>query len=327
MMKKYAWMMVICLVMMTAQTVDAKRLGGGRSIGQQSGNVTQRHAAPAQGTAPNAARPNTPQPSATPPVPPPKRPWGGMLGGLAAGLGLAWLASSMGLGVGSFGMVVLLALLVMVAIVWFKRRSSGPLGQLGQLGQLGAYRHHTAPPFALAGAGAANGINQPAGYQVDKVGNDASARPWEQHTASFDATASQTSGPATWSIPPGFDTEGFLKSAKANFVLLQAAWDRSDTTALRSMVTDAMLMEIQAQMVDRNAQPGGGINQTDVGMLDAHLLGIEDCGDHHLASVEFSGVIRESPVQDPGPFREVWNMTRPKDNATGWLVAGVQTLQ
>jgi predicted lipid-binding transport protein (Tim44 family) len=56
-------------------------------------------------------------------------------------------------------------------------------------------------------------------------------------------------------------------------------------------------------------------------------LGIEDVGNHYMASVEFSGLIREEPSSGPTPFREVWNMTKPKDGSLGWLVAGVQALQ
>ena len=46
-----------------------------------------------------------------------------------------------------------------------------------------------------------------------------------------------------------------------------------------------------------------------------------------MASVEFSGMIREEPSAGPSPFREVWNMTKPKSGTSGWLVAGVQALQ
>ena len=70
------------------------------------------------------------------------------------------------------------------------------------------------------------------------------------------------------------------------------------------------------------AQP----NTTDVLMLDAQLLGIEDLGQDYMASVEFSGMIREEPSAGPSAFREVWNMTKPKAGG-GWLVAGVQALQ
>jgi predicted lipid-binding transport protein (Tim44 family) len=62
-------------------------------------------------------------------------------------------------------------------------------------------------------------------------------------------------------------------------------------------------------------------------MIEAHLLGIEDLGDDYMASVEFSGMIREEPSAGASPFREVWNMTKSKNGQNGWLVAGVQALQ
>ena len=107
---------------------------------------------------------------------------------------------------------------------------------------------------------------------------------------------------------------------------LQDAWDRGDIATLRSMMTDEMLAEIKAQIADRERQ-GGQPGKTGVDMLEASLLGIEDTGTEYMASVEFSGMIREEPSAGPAPFREVWNMVKPKDGTAGWLVAGVQALQ
>jgi predicted lipid-binding transport protein (Tim44 family) len=134
-------------------------------------------------------------------------------------------------------------------------------------------------------------------------------------------------GSQNWGIPAGFDTDGFLNSAKANFVALQTAWDKSDINALRVMMTDTMLNEIQAQLAEREVHTGGPVNLTDVVMIEAQLLGIEDTGEDYMASVEFSGMIREEASAGPNPFREVWNMTKPKNGHSGWLVAGVQALQ
>jgi predicted lipid-binding transport protein (Tim44 family) len=322
-MKRWLWLLAVSLALVTGHA-DAKRLGGGSSFGKQSSNVTQRQAAP---TAPSQATPNPAVPS--PAAPAPKRPWGAMLGGLAAGLGLAWLASSLGLGgaMGQFMMFALLALVIMMAVGWFMR-SRKPQGAL-----------QPASPFAFQGAGTSGQAATPASYRPENVGNDASARPWERAGTSFDSAGlaaggasgsmigSGLSGSQTWGIPAGFDTEGFLKSAKANFVSLQAAWDKSDIGALRLMMTDAMMKEIQAQLADREAHTGGPINLTEVVMIEAHLLGIEDLGDDYMASVEFSGMIREEPSAGASPFREVWNMTKSKNGQNGWLVAGVQALQ
>lgn len=145
--------------------------------------------------------------------------------------------------------------------------------------------------------------------------------------ASGSMIGSALTGSQTWGIPAGFDTEGFIKAAKSNFVTLQAAWDRSDISALRAMMTDAMLVEIRSQLAERESHTGASPNHTEVVMIEARLLGIEDQPDEYLASVEFSGMIREEPSAGPSPFREVWNMTKAKSGATGWLVAGVQALQ
>lgn len=325
-MKLWTWVLAVFLVL-AGVSAEAARLGGGRSVGKQSSNVTQRQAAPAQGATNSAAKPAAP--ATTPPVAAPKRPWGAMLGGLAAGLGLAWLASSLGLGegMGQFMMFALLALVIMMAVGWFMRSRKAAQSQ-----------NASSSPFAFQGASPASTAQAPASYRPENVGNDASARPWERSSMAFDAQkalpaasgsmiGSGLGGSQSWGVPAGFDTEGFLKSAKANFVSLQAAWDKSDINALRVMMTDTMLKEIQAQLAEREVHAGGPVNLTDVVMIEAQLLGIEDLGDDYMASVEFSGMIREDLSAGPSPFREVWNMTKSKSGNSGWLVAGVQALQ
>jgi uncharacterized membrane protein len=98
----------------------AKRLGGGKSVGQQSSNVTQREAVktppatPTQNAGTSAAAGSPAAAGAAAAAP--KKPWGAMLGGLAAGLGLAWLASSLGFGE-AFGQILLFLLLGLVVMV------------------------------------------------------------------------------------------------------------------------------------------------------------------------------------------------------------------
>lgn len=319
------WALVLAATMVFAAGFDAEaaRLGGGRSIGRQSSNVTQRQAAPAPvaptQNATNAVRPAPAVAPAAAPAVAAKRPWGAMLGGLAAGVGLAWLAHSMGLGaeMGQFLMIGLVVLAGM--LLWGFIRSRKAVSSASQ-----------DSPFAFQGAAAPSAVPT---YLPENVGNDASARPFERssHMAPLDVGGSMIgsalAGPQGWGAPAGFDSEGFLRAAKNNFITLQSAWDRSDISSLRAMMTDTMLGEIQAQLTDRETHTGGNTNKTDVVMLDAQLLGIEDLGNDYMASVEFSGMIREQPSAGPSPFREVWNMTKPKSGASGWLVAGVQALQ
>lgn len=161
-------------------------------------------------------------------------------------------------------------------------------------------------------------------YDPRKIGNDASARPWERNSMGFDAAAAQAQM-AAWGVA-GFDAVAFVETAKRNFLSLQAAWDRADLGALRALMTDAMTDELAAQLIEREQQLAGAPNTTEVVVLEARLLGLDDLGADWMASVEFSGLIREQPGQGPNPFREIWSMSKPKDGSTGWLVAGVQAL-
>jgi predicted lipid-binding transport protein (Tim44 family) len=323
-MKLWALGLALVLSLSGINAEAAKRLGGGKSFGKQSSNVTQRDAAPAAPAAPAQNATNAaakPAPGA-PAAAAPKRPWGAMLGGLAAGLGLAWLANSLGMGE-AFGNILMFALLAMVVVGlvgWFLRSRKPAAAQ--------------SSPFAFQGAGQTPAtVATP--YRAENVGNDASARPWERSSMAFEAPkqpqggsmiGSALMGSQNWGVPAGFDSEGFLGAAKTNFVTLQAAWDRSDIPTLRGMMTDGMLKEIQAQLAERETHTGSGPNHTEVVMIEARLLGIEELPDEYMASVEFSGMIREDASAGPSPFREVWNMTKAKAGG-GWLVAGVQALQ
>ena len=319
-MKIFSLVLSVLMLVFSLHAEAARRFGGGRSMGQQSGNVTQREAGrPAPAATPNAAP--TPAPSA-PPAAAPRRPWGAMLGGLAAGLGLAWLAHSMGFGA-EFGQLLMFGLIAMgvVLLIGYFMRRRGP--------------QMPADPYAYGSAGSSTNPGNMPQYNPAKIGNDASARPWEQTSTAFDSTPTRSGvrigsslmgGSQNWFIPADFDVQGFVSAAKQNFISLQAAWDKADIPALRAMMTDSMLHEIQTQLAERG-QLVQGPNLTEVVMIEAQLLGIEDLGEGYMASIEFSGMIREEPNTSPNPFREVWNMTKPKTGAAGWLVAGVQALQ
>lgn len=311
-MKFLSVIMVMVMLAATSSDAWAKRLGGGGSFGQQSTNVNRSAPPPAQ---------NVNRPATTPNQPAQSRPWGAMLGGLAAGLGLAWLASSLGFGeaFGQFLLILLVGVAVLAVIAMIRRSRAGSSGS----------------PMAFQGA--AGGQSAMRQYSPHNVGNDSSARPWERGASTFGQSdpasrggsmiGSALNGPQTWGIPAGFDTEGFLRASKNNFVKLQEAWDNADIPALRAMMTDGMVSEIQNQLREREIQSAGQANKTEVVMLEAQLLGIEELDGVYMASVEFSGMIREDSSAGPNPFREVWNITRPIHGSGGWLVAGVQALQ
>ncbi|MEN9383983.1 MAG: hypothetical protein RI959_1850 [Pseudomonadota bacterium] len=308
------WSVILaCVIALVSQQVWAKRLGGGASVGKQSSAVAQRGDAKAPTASPAQTTPPAGQAGVAS-----KRPLGTLLAGVAAGLGLAWLASSLGWGEAlSSYLLVALALAAVFGLLacvrYVRRRGVAPVNVVYPGSGLA---------YQVAAPGHAAGV--PKDYSPKNVGNDASARPWEHTQNPADHAVQARSG---WGVPADFDVQGFLAASKDNFIRLQDAWDRSDIPALRAMMTDDMIAQIQEQLQVRETHTGDASNKTDVLMLEAQLLGIEDLNNEYMASVEFSGMIREDAASGPNPFREVWNITRLKNGQGGWLVAGVQALQ
>lgn len=112
-----------------------------------------------------------------------------------------------------------------------------------------------------------------------------------------------------------------LGAAREQFLDLQSAWDRGDLDALRRLTTEAMFDELTAQLPQRGSDP----NRTDVLSLEAHLISHEAVGAMELASIEFSGMVRESAERGAMPFREVWMLARQQPES-GWRLARQQAL-
>ena len=230
-------------------------------------------------------RPAPTAPSAAPGVAP-RRSFMGPIAGLAAGLGIAALFSHFGMGAGLANFVTLM-LLVMAAIAIFKwlARKSLSAQQPGE-------------PLRYAGADLRE-VNQPA-----------------RNIAPGAAAAAATEA----SVPAGFDSEGFVRVAKLNFIRLQTANDERNVDDIREFVSPEVFAEIKMQLDER----GSELQQTDVVTLDAELLEVVTEGNRYIASVHFSGMIRETAGAAAEPFSEIWNLTKPVDGDKGWVISGIQ---
>lgn len=120
-------------------------------------------------------------------------------------------------------------------------------------------------------------------------------------------------------VPAGFDSAGFLRGAKMNFARLQLANDRGNLEDIREFTTPEMFETLAADLRQR-----AGGQQTDVSQLEAQLLEVATEGGQHWASVRFSGLASEAPGAAAEPFQEIWNLTKPADGSSGWLLAGIQ---
>jgi predicted lipid-binding transport protein (Tim44 family) len=292
--KKFLIALLVVAGSMSIAVTDAqaKRLGGGGSFGKQSSGVSK--STPSQ-----AAKPATPPaaaPAAVPPKPP--SPWRGILGGALLGLGLGALLSHFGLGgamasmISTILMVALLALAVMFIYRMFRRKTED------------------SPTSAFAGYG---GSTPEIGSRIG-----AAAQPHAFQPDS--AMTGETTTP--WGVPADFDVPAFLRNSKAYYIRLQSAWDSANINDIREFTTPEMFGELRLQLQER----GPSKNHTDVVSLEADLMGVEKLGDDYLASVKFSGTIKESEHEAAQPFTEVWNLSKPASGQGGWVLAGIQQL-
>jgi predicted lipid-binding transport protein (Tim44 family) len=320
-------MLAITAMSMIAEAT-ARPMGGKRSFGRQSQSVRQMPApAPSPSAAPTqrqAAQPG--MPAARPAVTPPARPsmWKGILGGALLGLGLGALLSHLGIGGGlasAISSILMIALLVMAGLfIWrMIRRKDTPAN-------LSSFSRNPVPAGATPeiGSGLRQPDYQPQAFQpVQQPDYQPQAfQPVQQPAGSLSLDKGSSAAHTPWGVPPDFDTEAFLRHAKASFIRLQAAWDKGDVNDLREFTTPEVFAELKMQIQER----GPNADFTDVVSIDAQLLGIETTATDYLASVQFNGLIRSAPNAEPEPFAEVWNMSKPLHGNGGWVLAGIQQL-
>jgi predicted lipid-binding transport protein (Tim44 family) len=281
--------------LMVQDAEAAKRMGGGKSSGiSRDSSVMKRDAIPAKPAAsPAAAAPAAAAGAAPAAAASGMSRWMGPLAGLAAGIGLVALFSHLGLGEGmaNMMMLLLLGLAVVFAVRWFLRKRQPAVAQ---------------PAMQYAG--------MPGGMEPPRANE-----PFVP-ASSAGTGVTATAASSTANVPADFDVDGFLRQAKLNFIRLQAANDRGDMEDIRQFCSPEMAAEIQMQFQERNQLA----QETDVVQLNAELLDVSTEADRAMASVRFSGLIREEANASPETFSEVWHLSKPVDGSKGWHIAGIQ---
>lgn len=266
---------------MAVGNAEAARIGGGKSFGMQ------RQMAPVSKptTAPSAAAPAA---ARAPAAAQPSRSWLGPIAGLAAGLGLAALASHFGFGeeLANIMMIALLAFAAMAIIGFIMRKRAGQQA-------------------TMAGAGAP--------YNASTYADQ----------SQYQVTQSMGSAIGTSNVPAGFDTEGFIRNAKVGFIRLQAAHDAGDLADIREFTSPEMFAEIRMDLDQRNGLP----QKTDIVSLNAEILDIAQDANRYIVSTRFSGMLREEANAAPVAIDEIWHLTKPINGQGGWVLAGIQQVQ
>ena len=297
-MKFLSSLAIVLALGLSLVTVDAeaKRMGGGKSSGMQRQTTTQKapDATPAQNPAGSAA---------AAPAAAPKRSWMGPLAGLAAGLGLAALASHLGFGSELASMMMIglaiMAVMVVVGIIMRKRAAAQQPLAGGVTGMQYA--------GAAAGAGGSGQVSKP--YDASMPGSSIGS--------AIGSNLNQSN------IPADFDVPGFVRNAKVQFIRLQAANDAGNLDDIRQFTTPEMFAELQMDIAEHVAAE----QQTEVVSVEADVIEVLQEPSRYVVSVRFSGLIREGKGAQAAPFDEMWHLVKSRTGTQGWLLSGIQQAQ
>ncbi len=314
---------VVSLSLVPVSQVEAKKFGGGMSIGKSA--PVKRAPPPAAPAANTPAKPNaaqTPgnapagQAAAAPAAGAASRSsWMGPLVGIAAGLGLAALASHLGLG--EELMSLLLIVLFVVAAVFLFRLIIGRGRAASSM-----------PEPAMARPSSGFGGQMSGGQWPSQPQEDPRPAPAQGFDRSSGVQSQASVQEAPGSVPAQDisqdDIDTFLHVARQQFMAMQRLWDSGDLGQIESFCTPAMALEIRRQLEDR----GEATNQTSVVQLELEWLGLESAQDDEGAQVEevyirFHGLVREESDGTANAFDEVWLLQKRSDGASGWLLAGI----
>lgn len=142
--------------------------------------------------------------------------------------------------------------------------------------------------------------------------------PLSNSEPTFNTSSGQAN--ASNSIPQGFPVDSFLRNAKASFIRLQAANDKKDINDVREYTTPEVFAEISMQMQERGNTP----QTTEIISINAELLEVANEGGYSIASVRFTGQLRENNgiIEN---IDETWHIQKQmSDTLEKWLLAGIQ---
>ncbi len=301
------------IVLALPESVEAARMGGGRSFGSKPFMSKPAPAPAMRQQTPGAQRQPMNQAQAAQAA---KRPglfggMGGLFGGLLAGTLLGSLLAGNGFSGGGFMDIILIGLLVFPGLKLFAR-----------------FRNRQAPVPAGAGAqGGMSGLHSDLREDSASQGmrRDSAAPGWDMLRDTGRGGVDQEQNPEAAprvDVPEGFDVDEFLRGAKMAYNIMQQAWDKRDLNDIAQFATPAVMDAIRAQMA---AEPTP--STTEVLLVNAQLLDVENDGDSQRAQVFFDVLMRESPDQQaPSSVREIWHFVRPSAEGT-WKLDGIQQVE
>ena len=277
-----SFLMISFFSLLAFESSEARRMGGGRSFGKMP--PIKRQATTPQKPAESVSPKNAPNTVAS------KRTGMGILGGLAAGLGLAALASYLGIGGELMGLLVILGICFLCFIAFRAFFSKG------------------VARMALAGG------------SQERFSQTRIEESPEYTTGGISKGVDYADGNFEWEIP---EKEKFLQIAKSKFVELQKHWSTGELAKLDNFCTEDLMEHLFKEFKEEDRV----YSNLSVVELNAYLEGsrsIKKQGGTIVSEVyiRFNGLMRDSESL-PIKFNEVWTLQKTNNPKQGWLLAGI----
>lgn len=291
---------------MFTQVAEAKRFGGGKSMGffkkmpskkfgsNSSSNKSQKPSAASSAAGKAGARSGASR-------------WLGPLAGLAAGGLLAAMIFGDGFdGIQMFD-ILLFGLAAFMLFKIFGRRKA--LHNQEYSPESSQYSRHDSSEDAVVSQ------NQQAreAYQTDEV------KDYSQ-TGSIIGSAVSGNAQSITHLPSWFDEASFVENAKSHFVSVQKAWDNADVKEIESYCSEELFAALSAEMAGVQA----GDNHTEVDELNVEFVDAVIDGEYLVVSVRFTGYIIEEQGADSHAFSEIWHIRRLEIGEGDWQISGIQ---
>jgi predicted lipid-binding transport protein (Tim44 family) len=288
-MKRFVSLIVLLMLSLsTVQMAEAKKFGGGLSLGKSF------KTAPApKNTATNTSSINKSGTAAQNPTR--KGLMGGLLGGLLAGGLLAAFFGGAFEGI-QFLDILIIGLIAYVAFIFLR----------GLLGAKQASMNKQQPAFG----GNSSSMHRQSFEQPASNG-------FEQANGGF-GTHAQSDVPHNY--PDGFDQAAFINGAREHYRIIQGAWNYNQLDKIREYVSDSLFDDLSAERAKLD-----GEQHTDVMYVDAEIVRADYDANRAQLSLQFSGRYRDAVEDIEEDIEDIWHLERDltQDNAP-WIIVGIQ---
>ncbi|MDD7804667.1 MAG: Tim44-like domain-containing protein [Endozoicomonas sp. (ex Botrylloides leachii)] len=313
--------MVMAMMMAFAPVAEAKRMGGGRSMGKTyktapapikshpySNNAVQQNKNTEQRTTSGREQATPQQKSSR---------WG-MLGSAVAGLAAGGLLASL-FGGGSFnGMqgldFILIALLALSAFFFFRRLKRNNTHSASNIDSQPHYSTATAPnnlvdkPFM-------KGEHDRA---TEKVTNATDAD-YEQRLPNASSGIIDGSN-VPENLPGGFDQQAFLEGAREHYITLQKAWNENNLELIREYLSPELFEQLR---IDRGKLKGN--QHTEVLFVDAGIVRADYTARVAQVSIKYTGRYKDETEGVEEDINDIWHLERDITNTDApWLIVGME---